>query len=56
MVKDVITKDNKSSILAFRISEEKRGELLKEVKPHETTSVFLRRIVDTFLSVNKRSS
>ncbi len=55
MVKDII-KDNKSSILAFRLSEEKRGELLRAVKPHETTSVFLRRIVDTFLSINKSSS
>jgi hypothetical protein len=47
---------DKSTIMAFRMPETKREELLKRAKPNETKSVLLRRVVDTFLKVTKRQS
>lgn len=55
MDQSYIPEKDKSTIMAFRVPEAKREELLKRAKPNESKSVLLRRVVDTFLKITKKS-
>lgn len=48
-----IDKDDKTMVLAFRVPESTREELLRQALPNETQSLLLRRVVDTFLETKK---
>ena len=45
--------DGRSKIYAFRLDGPTADRLFQKIKPHETTSAFFRRVIDSFLGKRK---